>query len=114
MTIKRHQPSPLMSRVVERDGVVYVQGLTADNKQGSIVEQTRDVLAKIDQSLAMAGTSKSKLLTALIFLKDIGLRPEMNKVYEAWLDPQNKPTRACVGVQLEGNTLVEIIVTAAK
>ena len=114
MTIKRHQPNNLMSRVVEYNGVVYLQGITPDNNDGNITEQTKEVLAKIDQNLALAGTNKSKLLTCLIFLSDIGLRPEMNKVYQAWLDPQNKPTRACVGIQLEGKTMVEIIVTAAK
>ena len=114
MTITRHQQNNLMSRVVEYNGMVYLQGVTPDNNDGDITQQTKEVLAKIDQGLALAGSNKSKLLTCLIFLSDIGLRPAMNKVYEAWLDPKNKPTRACVGIQLEGKCMVEIIVTAAK
>jgi enamine deaminase RidA (YjgF/YER057c/UK114 family) len=64
--------------------------------------------------LAAAGTDKSYLLSAQIFVSDIALRPQMNEVWNAWIDPRNPPTRACVGVQLEGNTKVEIVVVAAK
>jgi enamine deaminase RidA (YjgF/YER057c/UK114 family) len=76
--------------------------------------QTAEVLAKIDKNLAIAGTDKSKLLSAMIYVSDIGLRPELNEVWNAWIDPANPPTRACVGVQLEGTTNVEIIVVARK
>ena len=50
----------------------------------------------------------------MIFVSDIGLKPEMNEVWNAWIDADNPPTRACVGVQLDGTTNVEIIVTAKK
>lgn len=114
MAITRHGIGTLMSRVVEHGDTVYVQGMTADDKTADIKEQTRQVLAKIDRALAEAGTDKSHLLSAMLYVSDIGLRPQMNEVYVTWIDPKNPPTRACVGVQLEGNTLVEIIVTAAK
>ncbi len=114
MSIKRHEVGSIMSKAVEDGDTVYLAGMTADDKSGSIAEQTKQVLAKIDKYLADAGTDKSKLLTALIFVSDIGLRPEMNEVWNAWIDAENPPTRACVGVQLDGTTNVEIIVTAKK
>jgi enamine deaminase RidA (YjgF/YER057c/UK114 family) len=114
MGIRRHEVGPIMSKAVEDGGTVYLAGLTADDTSGSITEQTKQVLAKIDKYLADAGTDKSKLLTAMILVSDIGLKPAMNEVWNAWIDPENPPTRACVGVQLEGATNVEIIVTAKK
>ncbi|HJO97345.1 MAG TPA: RidA family protein [Rhodospirillales bacterium] len=114
MSIKRHQVGPVMSGIVEDGDTVYLQGLTADDKSGSVGVQTAEVLAKIDKNLAIAGTDKSKLLSAMIYVSDIDLRPELNEVWNAWIDPANPPTRACVGVQLEGTTNVEIIVVARK
>jgi len=114
MFIKRHGIGQIMSQVVEDGDTVYVQGMTADDKNADIKTQTRQALAKIDKALAAAGTDKSHLLSALIFVSDIGLRPQMNEVWSAWVDPKNPPTRCCVGVQLEGNTGVEIVVVAKK
>ena len=114
MAIKRHDVGPIMSKAVEDGDTVYLAGLTADDPSKDIKGQTQEVLDKIDSYLAAAGTDKSKLLSALIFVSDIGLRPQMNELWNAWLDPGNPPTRACVGVQFEGNTLVEIIVVARK
>ena len=73
-----------------------------------------NILAKIDKRLAMAGTDKSKLLTATVYVSDISLKAEMNEVWTAWLDPANKPTRACIAVGLDGGADVEIMVSAAK
>lgn len=114
MAIKRQGIGQLMSQAVEDGETIYLQGFTADNKDADIKGQTEQVLAKIDQALATAGSDKRHLLSAQIFISDIGLRPRMNEVWAAWIDPQNPPTRACVGVQLEGNTQVEIIVVAKK
>ena len=114
MSITRHGVGPIMSQVVESGDTVYVQGFTADDKSADIKGQTAQVLAKIDKALAAAGSDKSQLLSAQIFVSDIALRPQLNEVWTAWIDPKNPPTRACVGVQLEGNTKVEIIVVARK
>ena len=105
---------PIMSQAIAGDGLVHISGMTAEDRTASIEVQTAQVLAKIDGYLAAAGSDKSKLLSALILIADIGLRPRMNKVWQAWIDPRNPPTRACVGVQLDGTTNVEIIVTARK
>ncbi len=114
MTITRHGIGPILSSVAEDGNTVYLQGFTADDKSADIKVQTQQVLAKIDKALGAAGSDKSHLLSAQIFVSDIGLRPQMNEVWSAWIDPKNPPTRACVGVQLEGNTKVEIVVVAKK
>ena len=114
MTIKRHHVGPIMSRIVEAGDTVYLQGLTADDKSGTIEEQTANVLAKIDGLLAEAGTTKSKPLSATIYVSELSLRPRMNEVWGAWIDSENPPIRACVGVELDGETKVEIVVTALK
>jgi enamine deaminase RidA (YjgF/YER057c/UK114 family) len=103
-----------MSQVVEDGNTLYLQGFTADDKTADIKTQTTQVLTKIDKALAAAGSDKSCLLSALIFVSDITLRPQMNEVWAGWIDQKNPPTRACVGVQLEGSTKVEIIVVAKK
>lgn len=114
MTITRHGVGSILSQIVVHGDTIFLQGFTADDKNADIKTQTQQVLAKIDAALAAAGTDKSHLLSAQIFVSDIGLRPQMNEVWTAWIDPQNPPTRVCVGVQLEGNIKVEIIVVAAK
>ena len=114
MSITRHGIGSIMSQVVEDGNTVYLQGFTADDKSADIKTQTSQVLAKIDKALATAGSDKSCLLSAQIFVSDIALRPQLNEVWAAWIDPKNPPTRACVGVQLEGGTKVEIIVVARK
>jgi enamine deaminase RidA (YjgF/YER057c/UK114 family) len=114
MSIIRQGIGTLLSRSATHGGTVYLQGMTADDKSLDIQGQTRQVLDKIDRALAEAGTDKSHILSAMIYISDIALRPRMNEVYVAWIDPRNPPTRACVGVQLEGNTLLEIIVVAAS
>jgi len=114
MATMRHGIGPIMSQIVVHGDTIYLQGFTANDKNSDIKTQTQQVLAKIDAALAAAGTDKSHLLSAQIFVSDIALRPQMNEVWSAWIDPRNPPTRACVGVQLEGNTKVEIIVVAAK
>ena len=105
---------PRMSQLVIRNGIVYMSGQT-DKKNSEIEGQTKAVLAKIDQRLAAAGTNKSKLLTAQIWLKDIERDfKAMNKVWCEWVDPDNKPVRATVEASLASTELlVEIQVTAA-
>ena len=101
-----------MSRAVEFHHWIFLAGMIADDTSVGIKEQTEQVLAKIDGYLAAANSDKSKLLSAMIFLSDISLRPQMNEVWNAWIDPENPPSRACVGVQFGGSTMVEIVVTA--
>ena len=117
-TITRHEitegPGPRMSRVVVRGENVYLAGLTADDPSADIKGQTQQILAKIDRYLGTAGTDKSKLLTAQLWIKDMGMFADMNSVWNAWVDPKNPPQRACIGVVLEGRDLVEIVAYAAR
>ncbi|MFT5174692.1 MAG: enamine deaminase RidA (YjgF/YER057c/UK114 family) [Gammaproteobacteria bacterium] len=115
MSITRHEISQTMSKVVEYNGVVYVAGLTADDTSVGMKEQTEQILAKIDNYLSMAGTNKSKLLTATIYITDMAQKAIMNEAWHAWVDANNPSTRACVAVELgNAQTLVEIVVNAAK
>jgi enamine deaminase RidA (YjgF/YER057c/UK114 family) len=82
---------------------------------GDIQAQTRQVLERIDRLLAGAGTDKSKLLTAQVWLSDMSLFAAHNAVWNEWVDRQNPPVRACVGAPLyRPEPLVEIMVTAAR
>ena len=108
-------PGPRMSRVAIHDNRVFLAGLTASDSSQDIQGQTRQILAKIDDYLKQAGTSKSNLLTANLWIKDMALFAEMNSVWNAWVDPENPPARACVKADLaRPEVLVEIMVTAAK
>ena len=113
--IVRHEPGPILSRAVEYNSMVFVAGLTADDYSLDIKGQTEQVLRKIDKYLAAAGTSKSRLLSTLIYISEMGNKEAMNEVWQAWTDKANLPARACVQAQLgTSKTLVEIMVTAAK
>ncbi len=113
--IKRHTSGPVHSRVVEHNGLVFLAGTTADNRAASCKAQTEEILKKIDAFLALAGTDKSRLLSATIWLADIGEKEQMDAAWKAWVDPDNKPARACVESRLgSADTRVEIMVTAAK
>ena len=115
MSIKRHSPGPVLSRAVEYGGLVYIAGTTADNKSASCKAQTEEVLKKIDAALAAAGSDKSKLLWAQVWLPDIREKDQMDAAWKAWVDPDNKPVRACVEARLATpDTRIEIMVTAAK
>ena len=91
-----------MSKIVVHNGTVYISGQT-DATADNIKEQTQNTLKKVDDLLAQAGTSKSNILTASIWLKDINRDFKgMNDVWNAWLDPENKPVRATVEANWQG------------
>jgi enamine deaminase RidA (YjgF/YER057c/UK114 family) len=103
-----------MSKIVIHNSVVYLSGLT-DTTSSDIAGQTKNVLKKVDDLLEEAGVTKSNLLTAQIWLKDIAMDFKgMNEVWNGWLDPENKPVRATVQSPMaRPEILVEIQVTAA-
>ena len=115
MSIKRFDVDSRMSQAVVHGNTVYLAGQVARNAAGgSVTEQTKDILAIIDGLLAEAGTDKSKLLTANVWISDIKTFDEMNKVWDAWVAPGNPPCRACVESKLAApQYTVEIMVTAA-
>ena len=112
MTIRRIDVGPRMSDIVIHNNTVYLSGQVGEGE--SVTEQTKDVLAQIDAALAKAGTDKSKILQAIIWLADISTFAEMNAVWDAWGDPANPPARATGEAKLAAPKYkVEIIVTAA-
>lgn len=105
---------PIISRVVEHAGIVYLCGVTAD-PVGDVGAQTREVLKRVDRLLASAGTDKSRLLTAQVWLTDMKDFPAHNSAWNEWVDLRHPPARACVQAQLwQPGMRVEIMVTAAK
>ena len=115
MNCTRHDLNTTMSKVVEHNGVVYIAGTTAPDTSVGMKQQTEQVLARIDGYLSVGGTDKSKLLSATVYISDMSQKPAMNEAWNAWIDPANPPTRACVAVELgTPSTLVEIVVNAHK
>ena len=115
MNITRQNVGTLMSSVVIHNDTVYLQGLTADDAAADIKGQTKSVLDKIDARLTEAGSDKSKILSATIWVVDITERDAMNEVWVDWIDPKNPPVRACVEAKLARPELrVEIMVVAAR
>ena len=115
MSIVRHQPAKILSGAVEANGMVYVSGTVADKRPATAKEQTEEILGRIDALLAQAGSDKSKIVSAQIWLADIRLRDAMNQAWLAWVDPNNLPARACVEAKLATpDMLVEIAVIAVK
>ena len=115
MSVVRHEPGPILSLVVEHGDTVYLAGIVAKNLKNDVKGQTEEVLTEIDRLLAKAGSSKSKLLSATIWVTDIRSRAPMNEIWTKWVDPKNLPVRACVEAKLADPAgLVEIMVVAAK
>jgi enamine deaminase RidA (YjgF/YER057c/UK114 family) len=104
---------PTRSRAVAHDGLIYAVH-TAPTKSASLYEQTREALAAIDRTLAEAGSNKARILRATVYITDMSRKPEMNRAWDEWVDRANPPQRACIGVTLEGNDLVEILIIAAR
>jgi len=120
MEIERHlimdseNFKPIISRVLAHGDRVYVCGVTGD-PVGDVTAQTRQVLGLIDDLLARAGSHKSKLLTAQVWLSDMRLFRTHNLAWNEWVDPEHPPVRACVQAELFApGLLVEIMVTAAR
>ena len=116
MTINRIDVGARLSKIVIHGDTVYLAGLTADKTAGqSVAAQTQEILAAIDALLAKAGSDKSKLLQATIWLQDIRTVDEMNKVWDAWVPQGSAPARACIEALLQGpEKKIEIQVTAAR
>jgi enamine deaminase RidA (YjgF/YER057c/UK114 family) len=115
MTIKRIGAGNRMSKAVIHEGKVYLSGLVAEKAVGkSVKEQTQDILGQIADLLKQAGSDKTKILKANIWLTDIKTWAEMNEAWDAWVASGETPARATVESKLAGPGLdVEIMVEAA-
>jgi enamine deaminase RidA (YjgF/YER057c/UK114 family) len=116
MKIERHDVAARMSKVVVHGDTVYLAGIVAENPKGkSTGDQAKDILRQIDGFLAKAGTDKSKVLSANIWITDMANFAEMNAVWDGWVSPGNAPARATVEAKLASpDCRVEIMVVAAK
>jgi enamine deaminase RidA (YjgF/YER057c/UK114 family) len=106
--------TPTRSRAVVHDGLVFTVAVAPDPVTSSMYEQTVKALARIDESLALCGSDKSKILSAIVYITDVKRKGEMNRAWDEWVDFSNPPMRACIGVDLEPPHIVEIVMTAAK
>lgn len=112
--IQRYDAGPRMSEMVVHNGTIYLAGQIADDDDADVAGQTRQVLAAIDALLARAGSDKSKILRAEIFLADLADFGAMNAVWETWVVPGQTPARATMQAALANpKWKVEIVVTAA-
>ncbi|MBO6920072.1 MAG: RidA family protein [Rhizobiaceae bacterium] len=115
--ITRIETGTRMSKIVKHNGVAYLCGQVGNVQAGeqvSAAQQTRDMLDKVDALLAQAGSSRDRILQAIIWVSDMKYFAEMNEVWDAWVPEGHAPARACGEAKLaRPELLVEIIVTAA-
>jgi len=114
MDIQRINPREWNSSAAVFGDLVFLSGMVADDKSLDMKGQTEQVLKKIDAMLAKAGTNKSRILSATVYMADASLKDQMNEAWMAWVDRANLPTRTAVGAALSPGTLVEITICAAK
>jgi enamine deaminase RidA (YjgF/YER057c/UK114 family) len=115
MPIERLHVGPRLSQVAIHGNTVYTAGIVAADNNADAAGQTQQILATLDQYLAEAGTDKTKILSATVWLADIKDFAAMNSVWDAWVPAGNTPPRACVEAKLATpKYLVEIRVTAAR
>lgn len=114
MSIRRIEPNKRLSAAVVHGNIVYISGQVPDTPHADVPTQTREILAKIDRLLREAGSDKSRLLNASVWLADIMTFNDMNGAWEAWLPPGAAPARATVEARIANPAYrVEIAVVAA-
>ena len=114
MTIKRHGVGPRLTQAVVHDSTVYLAGMVAGDPSADAKGQTEQILKKIDETLTAAGSHKSKLLSATVYVASMALYNDMNAAWDAWVDKANTPARATVEARLASpKYLVEIMCVAA-
>ncbi len=113
--IQRFHVGARLSETAVHNGTVYLAGQVPDDLTKDLRGQTQEVLAMVDRLLAEAGSDKSRILMAQIFLADIGEIGAMNEVWDAWIPAGHTPPRATVQARMaKADYLIEIVVTAAQ
>src|SRR3989442_527308 len=105
MSIKRHGVGPRLSQAVVHGDTVYLAGMVAADPSADAKGQTQQILKKIDETLASVGSHKSKILSATVYVANMGGYGDMNAAWDAWVDPANTPARATVEARLAGGVL---------
>ena len=114
MSITRIDPGPRLSEAAVHGNRMYLSGMIPEDTSQDVTGQVKQALAEIDSLLAKGGSDKSRILTAVIYLADIGDFAAMNAVWDAWVSPGNTPARATVQAQMNDPKMkVEIVVVAA-
>jgi enamine deaminase RidA (YjgF/YER057c/UK114 family) len=112
--IERVNVGKRLSDMAIYNGVAYLAGQVAEDRSLDITGQTQQILATIDDLLQKAGTNKSRILMAQIFVANIAEYDAMNKAWDAWVADGNAPPRATIEARLaHPDYKVEIVVTAA-
>jgi enamine deaminase RidA (YjgF/YER057c/UK114 family) len=112
--IIRLEPGKRMSPAVIHNGIVYLAGQVGEPK-GDATSQTKEILAEVDRLLALAGSDKTRILRAQIWMADMADFDKMNAVWDAWVAPGHAPARATGEAKLATpDYLVEIIITAVQ
>lgn len=112
--ITRIETGPRMSQAVIHNGIIYLAGQVG-HPGDSVADQTRTCLAEVDRLLALAGSDKTRILSAQVWLADVSGVAEMNEVWEEWAAKGHTPARATGESKLVApGYLVEVIVTAAQ
>lgn len=115
MSITRHHTNQRMSQIVIHGDTIYLAGQVASDAGADITVQTQQVLQKVDAYLAEAGSDKSKILSAQVWISSIGHFAAMNEVWDAWVADGHAPARACIEARLASpDLLVEIGIIAAR
>lgn len=105
---------PHRSEAVVHNGIAYLSGVIPSDTTGDITDQTKQVLAGIDQRLAEVGSGKDRLLSVTIWMKDVNRDVEaFNAVWNQWVVPGRQPARSCIEATIQKNSLLEIAVIAA-
>ncbi|MCH7342055.1 RidA family protein [Pelomonas sp. CA6] len=113
-TIERFDVGPRLSEMAVHNGVVYLAGQVPDDATQDIQGQTRQVLAMIDRLLARAGSDKTKILRAQLYIADVADLAGMNEAWDAWVPAGHTPPRATVQAKLaKPEWKIEIVITAA-
>ena len=111
--IRRINTGEVLSQAVVHNNIAYLCGVTAPDKTTGLEDQTRQIFKRIDDLLHEAGSDKSRILTATIWLADIRARPAMTQIWKEWLPAGVLPARAAMEAVLGDGILVEIMLQAA-
>jgi enamine deaminase RidA (YjgF/YER057c/UK114 family) len=104
--------TPTRSRAVVHGNLVFTVAV-ADTAELDMRKQAAETLAKIERHLKDAGTDKSRLLSCTVYIADMALKPQMNEMWDQWVDMDNPPQRACIGATLEHPHMIEVVAVAA-
>ncbi|GAA6208644.1 RidA family protein [Cognatishimia sp. WU-CL00825] len=111
--IERMHTGERMSKIVKHNGTIYLCGQVGAGD--TVAEQTQDCLSRVDGLLREAGSDRSHILQAIVWLSDMADFAEMNAVWDMWVPAGHAPARACGEAKLARDALkVEIIVVAAE